>query len=1115
MVGQAIMIQGYEVHEELGRGGFGVVYRASQPILKREVALKAILPEFANEAKFIRQFEVEAEVIASLEHPYIVPLFDYWRDPEGAFLAMRLIRGGSLHDLLAHGPDPLSLEQVIGIYENVGAALNLAHRKGVVHRDIKPGNILLDEDGNAYLTDFGIAKTTNYHSTEKGQITATFRYATPEQLKAEQIGPHTDIYAMGVMLHELLAGQHPFAALNLGDIINSILFYQLPDIRDSRPDLPRGVNDIIQRATAKDPLDRYRDVTELVKALRSLQDNGHPTHSADHFIFVAPEIENPYKGLRAFHEHDRGEFFGREALTEELLLQLRESKDRFLAVVGPSGSGKSSVVRAGMLPRLREGAIDGSENWFIVEMKPGNKPFVELEAALLRVASNAPGDLEAALREEDGLAHVLQQGLFDESAPLLLLIDQFEELFTLVESEREQILFIRNLLHALDNAQGQLWVIITIRADFLDRPLNYDELGQLIRKHNELVLPLSTIELESAIRKPAERVGVGFETGLVETIIQDVRDQPGALPLLQYALRELFERRAGTQLNLATHEQIGGIAGAIGKRANDVYEQLTPQARTTARQTFLRLVNLGEGTEDTRRRLLREEVIELPYIDDVLDAYGAARLLTFDYDPITREPTLELAHEALIRSWEQLREWLNIARDELRILARLRVVTNEWIAADRDVSYLATGLRLGEYEGWLANATLSPSAAEKSYLEASIANEAALREQEAARRAEEARIARRAQNSQRASVILGVVVVLALTAVFGAVSATLRASAQAEEARMLANTATIAEGEARSVGATVAADATNLAQDAAFFAVQQQRMATLAAGAVVVPASTIAPDPTQFAVSLTQVAALNTWEVVEEVDEHGVMMVQVPPGCFYMGSVAGQDMQPIHEQCFGESFWIDKFEVTNEQYRQFYEEEPPSEFPDAFHPVDSISWFAARDYCTYRGGRLPTEREWEYAARGPDSLTFPWGNDFNDDFVVNNRPLEAGSLSVMNADGSPVRPQGRSWVGAIDMSGSVSEWTSTIYDVYDFSEELYDLQGLYPYPYNAFDGREMNQTEEEYYGTAPLYTVRVVRGGSYYIFDDIVRTSARDWDDADSIPPYRGFRCVRTELIQN
>ena len=401
-------VRGYDLIASLGEGAYGAVYRAYQPQVQREVAIKIIQPCYASQPDFIRRFEVEAQLVAQLEHLHIVPLYDYWRDPEGAYLVMRLMKGGSLDAVLEH--NPLQLMAAVQLVDQVCSALSAAHKQGVVHRDIKPANILLDEEGNAYLSDFGIAKKLASEATltQTGAIVGTPAYITPEQVQSQDITPQTDIYSLGLVLYEILVGGHPFPDSPTGDLIAKHLHEPLPLVRDSRPELPEEVDGVIQRATAKDPAARYADVLVLAQDFRT---------ALQPLVVVAPEIPeqeiyNPYKGLRAFQEADAEDFFGREALVGQLIARLAETgvNDRFLAVVGPSGSGKSSVVKAGLIPALRKGALPGSEEWFITEMVPGAHPLEELELALLRIAVQQPPSLLGQLKEMNAACCVRYAG---------------------------------------------------------------------------------------------------------------------------------------------------------------------------------------------------------------------------------------------------------------------------------------------------------------------------------------------------------------------------------------------------------------------------------------------------------------------------------------------------------------------------------------------------------------------------------------------------------------------------------------------------------------------------------------------------------------------------------
>jgi hypothetical protein len=685
---------------------------------------------------------------------------------------MRQMKGGSLEEVLqeAGSWNPESAARLI---DQVASALEAAHQQGIVHRDLKPANILLDEDGNAYLSDFGIAKELGGDSeaTATGAILGTPAYLTPEQVQSQPVTPQTDIYALGILLYELLVGDHPFPDTSTGELVTMHLTQPLPYVRDTHPELPAAVDGVIQRATAKNPADRYPSALSLAQDFRrALALEVEPVEISE------AELYNPYKGLRAFQEADCDDFFGREALTGQLLAQLAApgQAGRFLTVVGPSGSGKSSAVKAGLLPALRNGDLPGSEGWFIVEMHPGSQPFKELELALLGIATDPEVDLGQILSQDgEGISRAVITALPGEQSELLLVIDQFEELFILVQDERMRTHFIDNLYAAVSDPQSRLRVMLTLRADFYDRPLMYPDFANLVEKRTAVVLPLTTEELEQAIQGPVGRVGAVLEKGLVSTIIDDVADQPGSLPLLQYALTELFERREGRMLTNQAYQAIGGVLGALGRRAELVYSNLEPTEQEISRQLFLRLVTLGEGAEDTRRRVLRQELetltprnksgagsdSPLPLVGEglgvraVLDSFGNARLLSFDRDPTTRGPTVEVAHEALLREWPRLREWLDESRADIRLGNLLRGAADQWLEGERDPSFLLRGSRLAQFEDWSQETTLALTTDEKEYLQTSL-------EYEAARRAQQAALERRSRNFLRALVVVFAVAAL-------------------------------------------------------------------------------------------------------------------------------------------------------------------------------------------------------------------------------------------------------------------------------------------------------------------------------------------------------------------
>jgi WD40 repeat protein/class 3 adenylate cyclase len=485
----------------------------------------------------------------------------------------------------------------------------------------------------------------------------------------------------------------------------------------------------------------------------------------------ALETRNPYKGLRAFGEGDAEDFFGREALTEHLVERLGQT--RFLAVVGPSGSGKSSVVRAGLVPRLRQGALPGSERWYVVEMFPGAYPLEELEAALLRAADSPPaGLLEQLEQDERGLLRAVKRLLADDESELVLAVDQLEEVFTLVEDEARRTQFLALLERAVADPHARLRVVVTLRADFYDRPLLYSGFAELLRDYVEALVPLKADEFERAIAGPAERVGARFEPGLLAELVADVSDEPGALPLLQYALTELYERREGTTLTADSYRAMGGVSGALAGRAEEIYAGLREEAQEAARQLFLRLVTLGEGAEDTRRRVERTELASMEVDQDALEEaiqeFGAWRLLSFDRDPRTGTPTIEVAHEALMREWGRFRRWVDSGREEVRLHRRLAAAAREWEEADREPSYLLRGSNLAQFDALAAESTIALTELEREFVEASrTANELELARQ-------------RRQNRRLKGLLAGAVGLLVLAVIAGVLALVSRSSAQHE-----------------------------------------------------------------------------------------------------------------------------------------------------------------------------------------------------------------------------------------------------------------------------------------------------------------------------------------------
>ncbi|MBA2553727.1 MAG: BMP family ABC transporter substrate-binding protein [Geodermatophilaceae bacterium] len=453
----------------------------------------------------------------------------------------------------------------------------------------------------------------------------------------------------------------------------------------------------------------------------------------------APVVaRNPYKGLRPFAEADAGDFFGRDALTAQLLDRLR-SGIRLVALVGPSGSGKSSVVAAGVVPALRSDAVPGSSDWTITTVVPAG-------------TSAEPEQLMTV----EGGKH------------LLLIVDQFEELFALADGGLRRR-FLDAIIEAVTDAERGVTVILTLRADVYDRPLLYPAFAEVFTPAVINVLPMTAAELETSVIGPAASVGVGLEPSLVTELVADAADQPGPLPLLQYALTELFERRQGGVLTLADYREVGGVRGALSRRAEGLYADLVGDQKHAAMQLFLRLVRLGHGTRDSRRRVPLRELDDLDMdpvdLSELLGRFGRHRLLSFDRDARTGEGTVELAHESLLSEWERFAGWIARHRAALQRHETLLVAVEEWEASGRHRDYLPTGRRLDEFAAWGREGVLQPTRREREFLDCGLRRRLQEQQENAVRAREQHRLEARAR--ARLLALVAVIVLLGVATTFG------------------------------------------------------------------------------------------------------------------------------------------------------------------------------------------------------------------------------------------------------------------------------------------------------------------------------------------------------------
>lgn len=432
----------------------------------------------------------------------------------------------------------------------------------------------------------------------------------------------------------------------------------------------------------------------------------------------------PYRGLRAFREEDAPFFFGREAHVDRLSEAV--SRHALVALVGASGCGKSSVAQAGLLPRLRRHV--GGQVWEVATFVPGDRPLHALAGALLPFLEPDKSEVdrlvevnklagclgESSLPLRDVVARVLAKQPGTDR--LLLVADQWEELYTLTREEKARKRFLDEILEA--TRMGPLAVVLTLRGDFFGQALSYRPLED--RLHGAVVTlgPMNREELARVIEEPAKSVHLSFEPGLVERLLDDVGQEPGNLPLLEFALANLWEYRQSGRLLHEAYDRMGKVQGALAQRAEATYERLSTLERQAAAQVFLELVQTGDGTEDTRRRASPEEIGE--DARELVQKLAKERLLVTGQDAATGQERVEVAHEALIRHWNRLQGWLNTDREFLLWRQRLRHDLADWQRTNQDEGALLRGASMTEAERWHARRAEHLPPAEREFIQASL-----------------------------------------------------------------------------------------------------------------------------------------------------------------------------------------------------------------------------------------------------------------------------------------------------------------------------------------------------------------------------------------------------------
>jgi serine/threonine protein kinase/formylglycine-generating enzyme required for sulfatase activity len=670
----------------LGSGAMGDVYLAHDLLLERPVAVKFVRVE-GDSVPRARILE-EARAIARLQHPNVVAVYRVADLAGHPYLVSEYLHGRTLDQL----DRPMPWRAVLDIALDLTRGLAAAHRRGVLHRDVKPANAILTEDGRAKLLDFGLATILDVSSPAElatvsppagvpaspvadptlpdavPYLAGTPMYMAPEVWRGEPATRQSDLYSLGILLYELLAGKAPHRDVGIAALGATVQQRDAPPVADVTTGVEPVLARIVDRLVAREPGERFPSADALLLALEECSapsTNGRYPDS------------NPYRGLAAFEVAHAALFFGRRGEILELVDRVRG--EPFVVVGGDSGTGKSSLCRAGVLPSLTS-----KDGWSCVEVVPGRHPVHALAAALAPWTGGDEAVLADLLRESpDAVARAIRRHLLAERPPgqpaaeaspppprrLLLFVDQLEELLTLADPAEAAV--IATAIAGLAVRSPSVRVLATARADFLSRLAMLPGLGDEMARGLYFLRPLTGEHMREVIVRPAAAKGVVFESeALVHTLISQTEDAPGGLPLLQFTLAELWDTRDATAGMIRAMEltALGGVTGALTRHADRLLAGLHASERDAARRILLRLVTV-EGTRT--RRTKAELISDGPEGDaerSAIEVLVHGRVLVANN---TEDGAYEIAHEALLTRWSTLQGWLQ--RDVANHAVRERV----------------------------------------------------------------------------------------------------------------------------------------------------------------------------------------------------------------------------------------------------------------------------------------------------------------------------------------------------------------------------------------------------------------------------------------------------------
>jgi eukaryotic-like serine/threonine-protein kinase len=735
----------YELIRELGRGGMGVVYAARDLKLGRRVAMKFLRHV---DREVLDRFLIEARATAQCSHDNIVIIYEVDEYEGMPYMVLEYLEGRSLRDFM--GPfgsgSPMPVSRVVELVLPVARALARAAELGIVHRDLKPENVIVTHNGQVKVLDFGIAKALGAPNvrprlasqsgieadltlTREGAMVGTLPYMSPEQMGMDYIDHRSDLFSLGMIMFEMLSGRHPVEPLTADALTANLLTpTPLPSLRSAVPDAPLDMIRLVDECLKKRKHERLANASELVRRLENLL----PGRQGRTLV----EGESPFPGLTPFQESDADRFFGRGRDVARMVARVRELP--LTGIVGPSGVGKSSFIRAGVGPALKS----SGEHWEVVTLRPGRAPLAALATIVERFttspigrAATQPMQVESGqteherlierLRTEPGyLGSLLRSRAAAERSNVLLFVDQFEELYTLVPDPAERRAFTTALAAVADDTAAPLRVVVSMRSDFLDR---VGEDARFLEELSRGLVFLSAPDrdgLREALDEPLAMVGYKFETPeMVEDMLYALEGTPGALPLLQFAAARLWDLRDRERklLTAESYLAIGGITGALATHADEVVHNMSPNAQRLTQKIFRQLVT----PERTRAIVELSDIYALAddrtEISRVLDLLVAARLLVVQKRDASGSGTVEIVHESMTTTWPALRRWLDEDQEDTAFLAEIGAAAKQWDAKGRPNGLLWRGEAMDEARRWYTSRPRVLAGRDQAFIDAVLA----------------------------------------------------------------------------------------------------------------------------------------------------------------------------------------------------------------------------------------------------------------------------------------------------------------------------------------------------------------------------------------------------------